>query len=598
MADSTTNPSSNDDIDPYSYQDPLPPKLRENDHFLLYFADGRQLFAQALTKWKCSKGFVPCKINKRTYHTHDLIGLPYGTVLEVGNDRGLIPLPEGEDLLPSSDDVLDVIQSSSVDVKNGSSIDANATSSNNNSTKSISSKQDKVTEGVAHNDNRNLIDDNKSQKLTQSCVSKLQSTSDGSAIVAAMISNSSTFGSKTAFSQAKYVKRKQMKYQPRCRIVRITPSTLCSALHLKDPRKISNLRDDTLGQLLSNANICGGSRVLIFDNAVQGLITTSCTRRMGGYGSVYSLYSGQQPSYLDHVVMKMNFTIGEKQSLKWVNLGEVFGDYDEKEEQTKSLCDPNTGELIDVEKRDRESMVWPTPLQPHTLDYVKTDLMNDERKVNDFLARRCARFTRKLTRHSMLEIREMIDECLDKSEILDNTKKNEEVAKMDESTSSTTIDTTTAVPRQCDSLIIATKYDPTATLFRLLPYLAPSCPFVIYHEFLEPLLETFHTLQNYYVNDEEEDDDNSKKALNGISKKKAPMMQQRNIAINLRLTDTWFREYQVLEGRTHPNMTMTQSGGYILMGTKLCPRTGTNELTEDQVKAIRSKVGGKRKQMR
>jgi len=76
------------------------------------------------------------------------------------------------------------------------------------------------------------------------------------------------------------------------------------------------------------------------------------------------------------------------------------------------------------------------------------------------------------------------------------------------------------------------------------------------------------------------------------------MMQQRNIAINLRLTDTWFREYQVLEGRTHPNMAMTQSGGYILMGTKLCPRTGTNELTEDQVKAIRSKVGGKRKQMR
>ena len=188
-SNSSTTPS-NDDIDPYSYQDPLPPILRENDHFLLHFADGRQLFAQALTKWKCSKGFVPCKINKRTYHTHDLIGLPYGTVLEVGNDRGLIPLPEGEDLLPSSDDVLDVIQSSSVDVKNGSSIDANTTASNNGNN-SINNKQDKVTEGVAHNDNRNLIDDNKSQKLTQSCVSKLQSTSDGSAIVAAMISNSS-----------------------------------------------------------------------------------------------------------------------------------------------------------------------------------------------------------------------------------------------------------------------------------------------------------------------------------------------------------------------------------------------------------------------
>ena len=36
-------------------------------------------------------------------------------------------------------------------------------------------------------------------------------------------------------------------------------------------------------------------------------------------------------------------------------------------------------------------------------------------------------------------------------------------------------------------------------MFRLLPYLAPSCPFVVYHEFLELLLHTFHALQNYYV---------------------------------------------------------------------------------------------------
>ena len=37
------------------------------------------------------------------------------------------------------------------------------------------------------------------------------------------------------------------------------------------------------------------------------------------------------------------------------------------------------------------------------------------------------------------------------------------------------------------------------------------------------------------------------------------MMLRRNIAINLRLTDTWFREYQVLEGRTHPQMTMDEA---------------------------------------
>jgi hypothetical protein len=53
--------------------------------------------------------------------------------------------------------------------------------------------------------------------------------------------------------------------------------------------------------------------------------------------------------------------------------------------------------------------------------------------------------------------------------------------------------------RPCDSLIITTKYDPTAALFRLLPYLVLSCPFMVYHEFLELMLHTFHALQNYYV---------------------------------------------------------------------------------------------------
>ena len=70
-----------------------------------------------------------------------------------------------------------------------------------------------------------------------------------------------------------------------------------------------------------------------------------------------------------------------------------------------------------------------------------------------------------------------------------------------------------------------------------------------------------------------------------------PMMCRRNIAINLRLTDTWFREYQVLEGRTHPNMTMSQNGGYLLMGTKLCPKTGTNEMDEDTLQKLRAKYG-------
>lgn len=614
---------TNDDgeADPYSSSDPLPPRLRENDHFLLHFADGRQIFAQALPRWRCTRGLVPCKINKRSYWTEKLIGLPYGTVLEVTKD-GLVPLPDGEDLLPCADDVMEVIRSAAEISSGGGNEKDNGSDGVASSQKNGNAAANAATAEVGANDNRNLVDDNTSQKLTFQCVQDLMSKEKlaGSDIVAALISNSSTFGSKTAFSQAKYVKRKQLKYQPRCRIVRITPYTLCSALHLKDAKKVGNLREDTLGQVLSNANVCAGARVIVFDTAVQGIITAACTRRMGGYGTVFGLFagtgSGQQPSYLDGVVSKMNFSIGERQSLKWVCMGEVFGDYDEKERQTRSLRDPSTGELNDVEKRDRESIVWPAPLQDHTRNYLLNEV-KEPKKISEFMAKRCARFTRKLTRHSMLELREMIDECRDKEETLDaGSEKNDADGSKDETKDETMApaaddeardgsERDSSAPRQVDSLIIATKYDPTATLLRLLPYLAPSCPFVVYHEFLEPLLETFNTLQNYYAAhdndascDKSVEGDGSSNGDGTEEKKAQPMMQRRNIAINLRLSDTWFREYQVLEGRTHPNMNMSQNGGYILMGTKLCPRTGTNELDEDELRKIRERVGGRRKQAR
>ena len=83
-------------------------------------------------------------------------------------------------------------------------------------------------------------------------------------------------------------------------------------------------------------------------------------------------------------------------------------------------------------------------------------------------------------------------------------------------------------------------------------------------EFLEPLLECFRELQD------------------------------KKLAINLRLSDTWMREYQVLPGRTHPNMHMSQNGGFILTGIKLCPTFGKNELDDDLIKEIRAEVGGRR----
>jgi tRNA (adenine-N(1)-)-methyltransferase non-catalytic subunit len=296
---------------------------------------------------------------------------------------------------------------------------------------------------------------------------------------------------------------------------------------MKDPRKVMNMREDTLGQILSHSNVGAGCRALICETTL-GVVTGSVAQRMGGYGKIFSIYSGQQPSFSD-MISKFNLSFGENFSIKNLHSGDIFGD-DAGADATGTVPDGETNTATadesDTEKADREILHWPCPLRAHTRNYLQNMRTHVERV--DFLSKRCARFARKLTRHTPAEAAEWVNE------------------------------------RPCDSLIIAARYDPTETLLGLLPYLAPSCPFVVYSEFIEPLAECFREVQ------------------------------KQDLAINLRLSDTWTREYQVLPGRTHPNMNMSQSGGFILTGTKLCPETGHNELDEELLKEIRLQIGGRR----
>jgi hypothetical protein len=55
------------------------------------------------------------------------------------------------------------------------------------------------------------------------------------------------------------------------------------------------------------------------------------------------------------------------------------------------------------------------------------------------------------------------------------------------------------------------------------------------------------------------------------------------------------REYQILPNRTHPAMSMSQSGGFILTGIKLHPIHGCHEFNEQQLKEIRQEIGGGRR---
>lgn len=90
-----------------------------------------------------------------------------------------------------------------------------------------------------------------------------------------------------------------------------------------------------------------------------------------------------------------------------------------------------------------------------------------------------------------------------------------------------------------DGLIVCTDIDIVTVVSALLPLLGASKPFAVFSPFSQGLMECYMDLKN------------------------------RNAALHLQLTENWVREFQILEGRTRPNMNMEDSGGFVLSGIKI-----------------------------
>ncbi|KAJ1946175.1 tRNA (adenine(58)-N(1))-methyltransferase non-catalytic subunit trm6 [Kickxella alabastrina] len=92
-----------------------------------------------------------------------------------------------------------------------------------------------------------------------------------------------------------------------------------------------------------------------------------------------------------------------------------------------------------------------------------------------------------------------------------------------------------------DALVISSNYKAKSVVEKLVPYLGGSRMLVIYDQSKEALVETFAWLRD------------------------SPDF------LNVQLTESWLREYQVLPSRTHPLMNTSGGGGYILSAIHLAP---------------------------
>ncbi|KAL8514674.1 hypothetical protein ACS0TY_013675 [Phlomoides rotata] len=340
-----------------------------------------------------------------------------------------------------------------------------------------------------HRDNRALVDNNTAQSLTGEDIDDMRRKgATGNEIVEALIANSTTFENKTAFSQEKYRIKKQKKYAPRVLLRRPFARSICDAYFKKHADKIGFLRVDTLSLLLSLANVTAHSDVLVLD-MLDGLVTGAVAERLGGTGYVCNTYCGINP-YPINIVRMFNFSDETCKRTVHASLTEL---------QPSSNATSTSVDQLEDEKTL-------SPSSAIDLVHVEERSSDDMEIVNNIVA-------------SPKTIRSVKIGEKAPPEVIKFWKEN-----------------------GFSSLIIAAPdLDPWGIVKELLPLLSYSAPFVIYHQYLQPLASCMHNLQ--------------------IEK----------MGISLQISEPWLREYQVLPSRSHPHMQMSSSGGYLLSGTRTTP---------------------------
>ncbi|KAI5678346.1 hypothetical protein M9H77_09296 [Catharanthus roseus] len=350
-------------------------------------------------------------------------------------------------------------------------------------------------------DNRELVDNNTAQNLSGEDIDELRRKgASGGEIIEALIRNSSTFEKKTSFSQEKYLLKKQKKYSPRVLVRRPTARSICEAYFKKRPEQIGFLRMDSLSLLLSLANVTSHSDLLVVD-MIGGILTGAVAERLGGNGYVCNTYFGNTPYPVDIVRM---FNFGNE------------------------ICE----RIVHSSLTDLRSSSDATSLSNDQLeDFDSKNHANE----NVLSSSACSFSTEKNVISS-----EDGDTGMSSETAVSPVCKPGKAAKAGRKAPLETVKSWKE--NGFSSLIVAAPFvDAWSIVKELLPLLSFSAPFVVYHQYLQPLAQCMHNLQ--------------------IEK----------MAIGLQITEPWLREYQVLESRTHPHMQMSICGGYILSGTRIHP---------------------------
>lgn len=465
-----------------------------------------------------------------------LVGLPYGSVVRL--------LPKGQQFVPTTDyPDLDITAVGEDDVDTAK-------------------------------DNRELMDNNQSQKLTNSEVAAIREESGVEALLDRLVENSSTFQTKTTYAQEKYLKKKQKKYGTLYKIEPVTVDQLAE-IHVPtiSPSDTSGepggagsstslrLRVDTVALMLHHSEVHSTSRVLMFERT-NGFLPCYFLTRLGEEGRVFHvLEKNAQPNTFHAKALQLkNFKSRWKAIPK--NEGLLFGvesshgggTLDSPVEASNKggsspLCPSREGvdEGIATEEGIHQTMTEGEAIEAEEEEECPSKRVKMEAKTAPI----------EMTFDEEEEKKKDSSAVPRKKAALrtSRTAENDHGSGTGEQSVSQWVKGIDArrelLQHPCDSLVVADDRTALQVLQELLPFLSYGGNIVLYSPFLEDMTALYAFL--------------------------------RRECVMVRVSETWCRHVQVLPQRTHPTVNMSTAGGYLLTAIKVDPtnRPGLSHLSSD-----------------
>ncbi|CAJ1038656.1 conserved hypothetical protein [Leishmania braziliensis MHOM/BR/75/M2904] len=145
-------------------------------------------------------------------------------------------------------------------------------------------------------DNRDLVDDNTNQQLSNNEVATIRREKGLDELLQTLVEKSTSYRTKTNFAQEKYIKKKQKKYGTLFKVERVTVDNLAELYlptinpsdKLSDDARCIRLRADTVALILHHSDVHHNSRVVLYEKT-NGVLPASLLTRMCDEGRIYQI---------------------------------------------------------------------------------------------------------------------------------------------------------------------------------------------------------------------------------------------------------------------------------------------------------------------